>query len=144
MVTIYAINDGSAVIYVGASFDFKKRFRQHLSSTFKNHDSKDTLFVEMIEQCSLSQSGKRELFWINFYKQKNPFMLNKTNSSHSATQKKEELNSVRIDKAVLNRARKYVDGTPMTLSGWISSELRSVLNVVAPIPIKKSINKPKK
>lgn len=40
---------------------------------------------------------------------------------------------VRIDKKVLKRARRYVDGTPMTLSGWISSEIKNALDKVAPI-----------
>lgn len=48
-----------------------------------------------------------------------------------------ESESVRIDKDVMRRARKYVDGTPMTLSGFISTELRAILDKLSPIKSKK-------
>ncbi len=45
--------------------------------------------------------------------------------------KAQKTESVRIDADVLKKARRYVKDTPMTLGGWISSELRAILNGTA-------------
>jgi hypothetical protein len=48
-------------------------------------------------------------------------------------QQETKTEAVRIDSDVVKRARKYVESTRQTLSGFISVELRAVLDKVQPV-----------
>ena len=48
-------------------------------------------------------------------------------------QKEKLTEAVRLEKSVVDRARKYVEGTRQTLGGFISAELKAVLDQVAPL-----------
>ena len=66
--------------YIGkTNFSIHKRFQEHYNDAFKNEKSKRPLYlaiqkygiqnfkIEEIENCSSSEAGEREKYWISFY-----------------------------------------------------------------------------
>lgn len=89
MIGIYKIiNIITKDIYIGKSINIEKRFNDHMSELRNNKKTYNEFFqrsfnkykkynfkLELIEECSESELNKREIYWINYFRQNYPYRL---------------------------------------------------------------------
>ena len=124
MIYIYTLKKDDLVVYVGATVKTERRLREHK----RVHGE---VVMDVIEECSLETVSQRELYWICYYKEINPSLLNKINSGHNAQPISGELGSIRIDTKTMDLVRLIKKHTGVPIISFIG---KAIFNEVKRLP----------